>query len=162
MDMSLSKLWEMVKDRKAWRAAAHGVAKNRTRLRDWTTTTINIAGLGWGRFSNWFELGDAFSNICPRICLFPDQSSLHQTKTFFSSKELWSAFKIKVIFSTIIIAHAMSINVFRSFWKINGKRMREWRREEMAVSIVTSLLWPIDVFSGTVIHSGSHSLDCHP
>ena len=30
MDMSVSKLWEMVKDRKAWRTAVHGVAKSRT------------------------------------------------------------------------------------------------------------------------------------
>ena len=32
MDMSLSKLQEIVKDREAWRAAIHGVAKNQTRL----------------------------------------------------------------------------------------------------------------------------------
>ena len=36
--MSLSKLQEIVKDKEAWSAAIHGVAKNQTRLSNWTTT----------------------------------------------------------------------------------------------------------------------------
>ena len=40
MDMSVSKLRELVIDREAWRAAIHGVAKGRTRLSDWTEVEL--------------------------------------------------------------------------------------------------------------------------
>ena len=38
MDITLSKLWEMVKDKKAWSAGVRQFAKSQTQLNDWTTT----------------------------------------------------------------------------------------------------------------------------
>ena len=52
-DMNLSKLWDIVNDRGAWRATGHGVSKNHTQLNNWTTVKYLF------RFfiSSWFSLG---------------------------------------------------------------------------------------------------------
>ena len=52
MDMKLSKLWEIVKDREAWCATVHGVTKGQTRLSDQTTTTKMLLGEGWMDITN--------------------------------------------------------------------------------------------------------------
>ena len=46
MDLSLSKLWEIVEDRGAWCAVVHEVTKSQEQLSDWTTTKAKLDGAG--------------------------------------------------------------------------------------------------------------------
>ena len=57
MDMSLSKLWELVMDREAWRAAVHVVAKSWTQLSNWTELKIMLAFLILNRIRSCIAKG---------------------------------------------------------------------------------------------------------
>ena len=63
MGRSLSKFWEMVKDREAWYIAVHGVSKSQTQLSDWTTTRYNYKEGTRGEFGGKILTKQTMLNI---------------------------------------------------------------------------------------------------
>ena len=78
MDMKLTKLWEIVKERETWHAAAHGVLKSRTRFSNWKTRPglTHRAGLahcqnGLGTNISWGKWQGGWTQMACLICEKP-------------------------------------------------------------------------------------------
>ena len=103
MDMSVSKLWELVMDREAWRATVHGVAKSRTRLSNWTEHSIRSVLFGY-LFRFW-PLKSFIHPVCHpqnHSVLYPEMKNICYSQINFCSTYFFKLVCIQSLTSTIL------------------------------------------------------------
>ena len=139
MDMSLSKLLEMVKDREVWRGIVHGVEKNQTRLSDWTTNN-NLR-----RCQNSHPVAHIhplFSSNCP----LPFEFQLHGI-AFNSALKLWfsSPQNLHILFF-LPVTHCLWLFTYLAIF-VHQISLPQSNFPRPCQSVWTSLISPTSCFS---------------
>ena len=106
-DMNLSKLWEIVKERKAWRAAVPGVTKSWTRLSNWTTTTkIKITLLR--NKTIWSSQNSGYREVYYNSLLTLSMLDTIHNKKFKQTKTRKTPLNSKLFLTSTFVAKAVS------------------------------------------------------
>ena len=132
MNMSLSKLWEMVKGREAWQAAIHGVAKSQTWLSNWTTAARQ----------NTSSAKEGNAKLFPKIMVGPTHTFISSEISFFPCfffpqflLLIWNKknFLLHVFTSQKINFQLFSWNIYISFLAV---RISKWGTRKLIKSSI--------------------------
>ena len=139
LDMSLSKLQEIVKDREAWHVAVHGVAKSQTWLSEWTAKTKPgsvISLKTWEEISGEEEKG----SVCVRTAWIPVRDKLWKSKHPPSKK--WCASTLRCLSWQVQGAACFKDNHY--FCCLDHWRQDPWP-QCIFLSLTYIILWIFDV-----------------
>ena len=149
MDMNLSKLLEIAKDREPWRVAVHGVTKSRTRVSDWTDWLMVFPVVMYG-CESWtikkaeHRRTDVFKLWCwrrlvrvPQTARRSNQSILKEINPEYSLEGLM--LKLKLQYFAYLMQRANSLEKPLMLGKIEGTRSRGQQRMRWLDGIIDSM-----------------------